>query len=385
MIKKFVSTVVIIGLSAFAGWYVHGLYGGKPKTAGMPPMAMARPPMPPAAVTVQVLKEQSLQPVEEYIAKVEPVQQVTIRPQISGTIEAVHFKEGDFVKAGDRLFTIQPDSYWAAIAVREAELAQAEAALSRAEKYYDRIKSADARSISKTSLDTAESDCLQAKAAVKQTEANLNLARINLGYTEITAPISGRIGIAEITKGNYVTPASSALASIVQTDPVRVVFSVTDRAYLSLRQQILAGTASSLSAHVRLPNGTVLPVVGKKDFDDNMMSDRTGTMAVRFAFDNADGLLVAGGYVKVLLENPDAPQGIKIPQKAVLVDQQGSYVLTVDEAGKVSAARIKTGAQLGADVIVESGLKAGDHVVIDGVQKAVPGATVKVTLAEDGK
>jgi RND family efflux transporter MFP subunit len=383
MIKKFILTVIVIGLSAFAGWYVHGLYGGNPKAGGMPPMA--RSPMPPASVVAQILKEQSLQPVEEYIAKVEPVQQVTIRPQISGTIETVHFKEGDRVKEGDRLFTIQPDSYRAAVAVREAELAQAEAALNRTEKYYNRIKSADARSISKTSLDTAESDFLQAKAAVKQAGANLNLARINLSYTEISAPISGRIGTAEITKGNYVTPASSILASIVQTDPVRVVFSVTDRAYLDLRQQMLAGIASSLAAHIRLPNGAVLPVIGKKDFDDNMMSDRTGTMAVRFAFDNADGLLVAGGYVKIMIENAAPMLGIKVPQKAVLADQQGSYVLTVDEAGKVSMVRIKVGVQLGADVVVESGLKAGDRVVIDGVQRALPDSTVKVTLLEDGK
>jgi membrane fusion protein (multidrug efflux system) len=247
------------------------------------------------------------------------------------------------------------------------------------------MKSADIRSISKTDFDKAESDFIQAQAGVKQGEANLNLARINLGYTEIKASISGRIGAAKITKGNYVTPAASMLASIVQTDPVRVVFSVTDRMYLTLRQQELAGTSSPLAAHVRLPNGAVLPTIGKKDFDDNAMNDKTGTLAVRFAFDNTDGLLVAGSYVKILLENPDGEKGIKIPQRAVLADQQGSYVLTADDAGVVSTIRIKPGVQLGADVIVLSGLKAGDRIVTDGVQKAVPGATVKVTVAEDAQ
>ena len=383
MNKKLIAVCGIVIVSGLAGWFIHGMFGGK--GGGMASRMGGRPPMPPAAVVVQVLKEQSLQPVDEYIAQVEPMQQVTIRPQISGTIAAVHFKEGDWVKEGDLLFTIQPDSFQAAVAAREADLAQANAALVRAQKFYERMKSADIRSISKTDLDKAESDYLQAQAGVQQGEAGLNLARIDLSYTEIRAPISGRIGAAKITKGNYVTPAASMLASIVQTDPVRVVFSVTDRTYLTLRQQELAGTASSLAAHVRLPNGTVLPTIGKKDFDDNAMNGRTGTLAVRFVFDNADGLLVAGSYVKILLENQESLRGIKIPQRAVLVDQQGSYVLTADDAGAVSTIRIKPGLQLGADVIVLSGLKAGDRIVIDGVQRATPGSTVKVTIAEDAQ
>jgi membrane fusion protein (multidrug efflux system) len=240
------------------------------------------------------------------------------------------------------------------------------------------MKSADVRSISKSDMDSAESMLLRAKAA-------LQLAQVSLNYTEIKAPVSGRIGAAYVTKGNYVTSASGALARIVQIDPVRVVFSLTDREYLALRQKEIAGLGSVRIAQVRLPGGTVLPVSGKKDFDDNAINPATGTIAVRYLFDNADGLLVPGGYVKILLENQDAEKGIRIPQKAVLVDQQGSYVLTVDEAGKVSPARIKPGVQLGAELIVQSGLKAGDRIVIDGVQKAVPGATVKVTLAEEVK
>ncbi|MEI8206334.1 MAG: efflux RND transporter periplasmic adaptor subunit [Kiritimatiellales bacterium] len=367
MNKKLIAVCGIVIVSGLAGWFIHGMFGGK--GGGMPARMGGRPPMPPAAVVVQVLKEQSLQPVDEYIAQVEPIQQVTIRPQIAGTIEAVCFKEGDLVKEGDLLFTIEPDSYQATADAAAAEL-------DRAQKLYDRMKSADARSISKSDLETAESNLLRA-------QANFKVAQVSLNYTKIKAPISGRIGAAKITKGNYVAPVSSVLASIVQIDPIRVVFSVTDRIYLTLRQQELTGTSSPLTGHVRLPNGAVLPAIGKKDFDDNAMNDKTGTLAVRFAFDNADGLLVAGSYVKILLENPDGAKGIKIPQRAVLADQQGSYVLTADEAGTVSTIRIKPGAQLGADVIVLSGLKAGGRIVTDGVQRAVPGSTVKVTVAED--
>ena len=363
-------TVLVVGgvcvVSLLVGWFVHGLFGGK---GGMPPMG--RPAMPPAAVTVQVLKEQPLQPVDEYIAKVDPVEDVMLRSEVPGYIAAVHFTEGGMVKEGDLLFTIDRSSYQAAADA-------AAAGLDRAQKLYDRMKSADARSISKADMDSAESALLQAKAAMK-------IAQVSLNYTEIKAPVNGRIGAAYVTKGNYVTSASGALARIVQIDPVRVTFSLTDREYLRLRQRELTGLSSSLAAHVRLPNGAILPVTGKKEFDDNAMNPATGTMAVRYLFGNADGLLVPGGYVKILLEDPAAEKGIKIPQKAVLVDQQGSYVLTVDEASKVSAVRIRTGVQLGADVIVLSGLKADDGLVIDGVQKATPGAMVKVTLAEDVK
>lgn len=367
MNKKIIAVSGIVIVSGLAGWFIHGMFGGK--GGGMPPMG--RPAMPPAAVTAQVIKEQSLQPIDEYIAQVEPVQQVTLRPQIAGTIAAVHFKEGDLVKEGDLLFTIQPDTYQAAADAAAAEL-------DRAQKLYNRMKNADARSISRSDLETAESSLLRS-------QANFKMAQVSLNYTEIKAPISGRIGAAKITKGNYVAPASSVLAGIVQTDPVRVVFSVTDRTYLTLRQQELAGTSSVLAARVRMPNGAVLSTIGKKDFDDNAMNQNTGTIAVRFAFDNADGLLVAGSYVKILLENQSAAKGLVIPQKAVLVDQQGSYVLTVDESGMVSAVRINLGVQLSANIVVLSGLKAGDRVVVEGVQKARPGSAAKVTLMEDAK
>jgi membrane fusion protein (multidrug efflux system) len=132
-------------------------------------------------------------------------------------------------------------------------------------------------------------------------------------------------------------------------------------------------------AQARLPDGTVLPNLGKKDFDDNAIDPQTGTLAVRYLFDNAAGLLVPGGYITALLRNQDAEKGIKIPQQALLVDQQGTYVLTVDETKSVSQVRITTGAQIGTDVTVLSGLKEGDRIVVDGVQKARPGATVQAT------
>ncbi|MDD3275605.1 MAG: efflux RND transporter periplasmic adaptor subunit, partial [Kiritimatiellales bacterium] len=200
-------------------------------------------------------------------------------------------------------------------------------------------------------------------------------------YTEIKAPVSGRIGAAQVTKGNYVTSASGALARIVQIDPIRVTFSLTDREYLALRQQDLSGTGTVRVAQVRLPDETVLPTLGKKDFDDNAIDPQTGTIAVRYLFDNPDGLLIPGGYVTALLRDQNAEKGIKIPQRAQLVDQQGTYVLAVDEKNMVSPVRIVTGTQIGTDVVVLSGLKEGDRIIVDGVQKTRAGATVQVSEA----
>jgi RND family efflux transporter MFP subunit len=345
---------------AALGWFGHGLMGGKgggaPGAAGMQ--------MPPASVAVQTVVPSNLQPVEEYIAQVDPIQDVMIRSEVSGYIDAVHFTEGAMVKAGDLLFTIDRRSYRAAADAAEAEM-------NRAQKLYDRMKAADVRSISKSDLDTAESNFLRAQADFK-------VAQVALDYTEIKAPVSGRIGAVQMTKGNYVTPASDPLARIVQIDPIRVTFSLTDRDYLNLRQQDLSGTGGARIAQARLPDGTVLPLLGKKDFDDNAINPQTGTIAVRYLFDNPNGLLVPGGYVTALIWNENAEKGIKIPQRAQLVDQQGTYVLTVDEQNTVATARIETGVQIGTDVVVLSGLNEGDRIIVDGVQKARPGATVQI-------
>jgi len=169
---------------------------------------------------------------------------------------------------------------------------------------------------------------------------------------------------------------------VVQVDPIRIVFSMTDRAYLDARQQALAGNTDALVAQARLPNGVMLPSVGKLDFIDNAMNMKTGTMAVRYLFENADEMLVAGGYVNILLGKPERPMGLRVPQRAVLVDPDGSYILTVNEEGLVGMARVVLGGTVESDVVVASGLKVGDRVIVDGVQKVQPGMPASVTLLE---
>ena len=175
---------------------------------------------------------------------------------------------------------------------------------------------------------------------------------------------------------------AEALASIVQIDPIRVRFSLTDRAYLNLKSSMLEGENETLVAQVRLPNGAMLPMVGRKDFDDNTMNARTGTMVVRYLFDNPDGLLVSGGYVSILLGKEDPSMGIKVPKQAILVDADGTYVLTVSDEGLVGTARVTVGDSVEGDFVVLNGLQSGDRIVVDGVQKVQPGMTATVTFQE---
>ncbi len=362
MNKKMIGMVAGIAVvSLGAGWMIRGLFAGGP-----PPMGGMQ--MPPASVRVLAVQKTLLSVADEYIASVEPIHEVMIRPEVSGRIEQVHFVEGASVKEGDLLFSIDRSSYQATANAAEAEMI-------RAKKRHDRLKKADARSVSASDLESAEGDALRAKAAYE-------LAKVDLDRTEIFAPISGRIGAARVTKGNYVTPVSTELARIVQIDPIRVVFSQTDREHLEYRRRELAGDAAALEARVVLPDGSGFPSIGKKDFDDNAINPSTGTIAVRYLFDNPNGLLLPGAYVKARISNPAGETGIKIPLRSLLIDQDGTYVLTVDEAGIVGTARVESGDQIGADVIILSGLNSGDQVVTDGLQKARPGSTVQVMNAE---
>jgi len=375
---KTLSYLIGIAVAVAAGFFAHSLMG--PGQVLQAPMAGGQRPQP--KVVAQVIGMTPLDTQDKYIAMVESIQDVVVKPEVSGYLDEVRFKEGDLVKQGELLFTIDKRRYQATVEVRQAELAQARAELERATKYLNRLRAASERSISQTDFDTAESAEQQARAAVQQAHATLNLAKLDLSFCEIHAPISGRIGAALVTKGNYVTPASGELAKIVQMDPIRVVFSMTDRSYVSLRQREVSGTADDYAAKVLLPNKTLYGGVGSKAFADNEMNAQTGTIALRFLFDNPDGLLIPGSYVNIFLEKTQRPMGLSVPQQALLVDAQGDYVLTADDNGLLSVTRVTLGKTLGRDREVLSGLKEGDRVVIEGLLKVQPGVTAQVTLQE---
>ncbi len=332
---------------------------------------------PPPQVSVMVTEKSPVHPVKEYIARVEPISQVELQAQVSGYIEKVHFAEGSVVSQGDLLFTIDPAQYRATEEQREAELARAEATLSRTKKYLAMVKAADNRSVSQSDMDKAESDLLEAKAQVMQAKAALKLAAIDFARTRIKAPISGRIGRALVTRGNYVSPGAGTLARIIQWDPVRVVFSMPDSAYLDMVSQQKQGRDNPVDAKVQLSDGTLLNTPGRQDFADNQMNPNTGTMALRLRFSNKDNLLVPNAYVKVVFQGQGRDKKVLLPQAAILTDRDGDFVWTLDKEARVTRTPVTPGETLDVNRIIESGLEAGQQVIVSGIQKVRNGMEVR--------
>ena len=383
-------------------------------------------------------------PASEYVGHVEAIQAVDLYAQVVGTIRQVHFEDGQLVKEGLLLFTIEPAPYQARVAAAEAGLAQARAsregaradleaarsaveaaeadrnaagaALDRTDKYLTRMRSVDERSIVQANLEAAESDFLQAKARVAQTKAlihqresqvlqsqallnlgearilqakaDLELARINRGYTELRSPITGRIGKAAATQGNYVGPATGPLARIVQMDPIRVVYSISENDVIAVQEaQAEAGSPKTrlLAPQLRLADGRLFAGTGHVSFVDNQVDPATGTIAVRARFQNPSRLLISGQYVTVLVKAAAPKVMPVVPQAAVLVNQEGRYVLTVDAESRAVPRPITIGPAVGIGWAVESGLRAGEQIIVGGIQKVRPGQAVTVAPAQTGE
>ncbi|MDR3332692.1 MAG: efflux RND transporter periplasmic adaptor subunit [Synergistaceae bacterium] len=328
------------------------------------------PPAPP--VVGHVVENADLSVGREYVGKVEPIQTVFLRPRASGQIETVHFKDGSLVKEGDLLFTIDDKQYQATVSLRRADLSKAEAGLSRASKYNERLKAADTRSVSALDLDIAANDVVQGKAVIEQARATLKLAQLDLGYTKVTAPISGRIGRAEFTKGNFVSPAGGHLTTIVQTDPIRVSFAVADRDYLEQIEAFRSSGKTVYDATIRLANGDEYPFKGERDFEDSAMDEKTGTITVHLRFKNDGGTLVPGAMVRVATKPTAIRVSPVVPQEAIMADASSDYVYVIDENKIAHRRDVSLGVEIGTAREVISGLSAGEHVILRGLQNLRP-------------
>ncbi len=407
-----VAGLLLVGL----GGVLHSLFMSGP---GGPPPGLPMGASGPPAVVVERVSRVPLNPAEAFIGHVEAVESVDLAAHVQGYIQTVHFTEGGLVEAGDLLVTIRQADFRAQVAQRDAALAQAGASLAaaeadvqagkadldaaqadqaRAQKYLKRLQTADARSVVQANLDTAEADDLrstarvrqaearlvqaeaqvkQATAAIERARADLDLARITLGYTEIRAPISGRIGRALYTPGDLVGPSSGALARVVQVDPIRVVFSPSDRQYLSMFEGAEAGMAQ-WRIGLRLPNGETYTAPGQWDFANNEMNLQTGAIPVRVRFPNARGLLVPGSYVTVLMKPSDPAPVLVVPEAAIRVTEQGPAVFVVGPDGVAASKPVTVGRMVNGVCEIVAGLEEGESVVVQGLQKVRSGQAVTV-------
>ena len=346
-------------------------------------IAAAQNAPPPPAVSVTPVVSRQITETGDYIGRVTAIDKVDVVARVPGFIEERNFVEGQQVKKGDLLFRIEQATYKAAVDQQRANLAKAKATEVNAKLQLERGKElVKNQNIPQSTLDQRAADEAAAQASVLEAQALLEQAEINLGYTEIRSPIDGRIGLAIFTVGNLVQPSSGKLATIVSQDPIYVIFQVSQRNILSYRQRVAQSPDKNahVTVHIKLPNGSLYPHPGLTNFLDVQVDPTTDTVAIRAQVPNPEGLLIAGGVVGVTVERGAPRLALMVPQAAVLLDQAGRYVLMVGADKKVEQRRITTGVEQGRDVVVTDGLKEGELVIVEGVQKVRPGQIVTANV-----
>lgn len=317
----------------------------------------------------------------EFVGRVEAPEKVDIRARVKGMLEAVLFKEGETVKEGQPLFRIEKPPFEADVQQVEGEVARAQAALDLAKIQHERAEELVARNAGTVvARDQSVAAEESAKGALLSAQAALNTARINLGYTDIVSPITGRIGRTAFTRGHIVGPESGPLATVVSQNPMYVTFPVSQRDYQQAQKQGGKVDLSKVEVRIKFPDGTVYGEVGRINFIDVSVNRTTDTVILRADVPNPDDKLVDGQLVRVELKAGTPEERILVPQAALIADQGGVYVFVVED-GKAVVRRIKPGGTVGANVVVTEGLKAGEPVVVDGFEALRPGAAVRATPA----
>ncbi len=348
--------------------------------------AAAQDAGPPPAVSVSPVASRQVTETGDFIGRVVAINRVDVVARVAGFIEERNFTEGQMVKTGDLLFRIEQDTYKAAVDQQQANLAKAKATEVNANLQLQRAQAlVKNQNVPQATVDELAATEQSAQADVLQAQALLEQAKINLGYTEIRSPIDGRIGLANFTVGNLVDPTSGRLAVIVSQDPIYVTFQASEADIIAYRKRVAnsADKDPHVTVHIRLPDGTEYAHPGLTNFLDVQVQTDTDTVTVRAQMPNPDGVLIPGGIVGVIVERGKPRFTLLVPQSAVLLDQAGHYVMVVDDVKKVEQRRITTGSEHGKDVEVASGLKEGELVIVDGVQKVRPGQIVAATVVPE--
>lgn len=345
-----VLVIIIVGLFIYSRFVPQGGWGQMP---GAPPVSVAE------------VIERDIQPWSEFSGRLVAIDQADIRPRVSGPIESIHFKDGAMVAKGDLLFVIDPKPYQAALVAAQARAALAESVLARAKALM-----AD-KAIAQRDFDQRKND-----AAVA--EADLTTAKLNLGYTQVKAPINGRVSRAEVTVGNLVEagPNAPLLTTIVSMSPIYADFEIDEGAYLRSVRADDTGNTGDIPVTITLSNNGE-PISGHIESFDNRLNPTSGTIRARAIFDNENGALVPGLFARVRLGSANMVKALLITDRAVGTDQDRKYVIVVGEGNKTARREVKLGGLSDGLRIVESGLQAGDKIVVSGMQRIMmPGQPV---------
>lgn len=336
--------------------------------------AMAMPPPPEVDVAEVVVEPVTLW--ESFTGRVASPETVDLRPRVSGYIDEVAFEEGELVQAGDLLFQIDPRPYKAREQAARAELALANSQLELARSEAGRAKTLlESRAISREEYDQRNAALMSARARVQAAQAALDTAELDLQYTRVTAPVSGRAGRALVTRGNLANADQSLLTTVVSVDPVHVYFEADEKSAFN-SQQLLAN-GQSRNVRISLGDEGSRQYQGELDFVDNHLNPGTGTLQYRAVLNNPDGLIRPGQFARVEMPVAELDRALLVNRKAVLTDQDRRYVYVVDENNRVAPRHVTTGRQVDDLLVIRDGLNSGDLVIINGVQK-VFGAGMEV-------
>ncbi len=341
--------------------------------AALPASAQA-----PAATRVGTVlaEKQPINPAQEFVGRVEAVERVSVRARITGFLQEVLFKEGDAIKEGAVLYRIEPEPFQAAVQQARGALVKAKGVVVNASGQLERAETLLGKQTgSVATRDQRLAEEQTAKGDVLVAEANLQTANINLGYTEIKAPISGLIGRTSVTRGNVVGPDSGVLTTIVSQDPMYVTIPVSQREFLQLEGEKRRAGGGALTAGLRFSDGSAYEFPGKFNFVDVSVDRATDSVLVRASVPNPKGQLIDGQLVKVSVQGDKPEEKILVPQAALIADQQGVYVFIVED-GKAAVRRLKIGGESGPNAIIDSGLQGGEQVIVEGLEALRPGAPV---------
>jgi membrane fusion protein (multidrug efflux system) len=334
----------------------------------------------PNAVPVSTVKVER-KPVSQgwdFVGRIEAINKVEIRARVTGYLEDVLFKEGQMVQEGQPLYRIEKSLFEAAVQQAEGSAAQTKAAYDLAALNLDRAEQLLATSSgTAVARDQARAQVESAKGSMLIDQGKLKTAQTNLGYTDITAPVTGKISKTNVTRGNVVGPDSGSLTVIVSQDPMYVTFPVSQRTFLEVRQK--GGVdVNSLKVTLRYSDGTTYGQEGTINFVDVLVDRSTDTILVRAVVPNPTGGLVNDLLMRVLVKGGTPEEQVLVPQAALIADQEGVYVFVVD-GDKAAVRRLKLGGESGTDVVVEQGLSGGEQVIVQGLQGVRPGAPVRAT------
>src|ERR1700682_439622 len=354
---------------------------GSPTGAARAETAAAQPAAVPVSVAVVTPRETV--PGDGFSGRLEAVERVKIRARVAGAIQEIHFREGALVKQGDLLILIDPSLYAADVARAEGQVAAAKARLVLTKSDFERGQQlSDSRTISQRDFDGRVNAYSEAEANLKAAEATLQTAKLNLGYTEVRAPVAGRVGKLEITVGNLIAagPGTPVLTTLVSVNPIYASFNADEQVVTRALKTLADESAPSKIGRipVRMGTGTSdgTPYKGQMQLIDHQVDARSGTVRVRAVFDNADGRLMPGQFARLLMGQPKAEPALLISERAVGTDQNKKFVMVVDKDSKAEYREVALGVSIDGMRVVTGGLHAGERIVVKGLQRVRPGAVV---------